>query len=94
MRRVERSYMENKTTTELIDLLNQEFSDSDYEEGGKYSLIMNELKNRSPFQEMLNEVYEESLPYLASQIEKLQNDVRLLKRHKHDENNGDVLVRI
>lgn len=86
--------MENKTTTELIDLLNQDFNDSAYDDDGEYTLIMNELKNRSPFQEMLNEVYEESLPYLASQLEKLQEDVKLLKRHKHDEKNGDVLVRI
>ena len=86
--------MENKTTTELIDLLNQEFKDSDYDDGGKYVRIMNELKNRSPFQEMLNEVYEESLPHLANQLEVLREDVKLLKRHKHDEKNGDVLVRI
>ena len=86
--------MENKTTTELIDLLNQDFTDSDYDDGGKYTRIMNELKNRSPFQEMLNKVYEESLPHLANQLEQLQSDVKLLKRHKHDEKNGDVLVRI
>ena len=86
--------MENKTTTELIDLLNKDFDDSAYENNGEYTLIMNELKNRSPFQEMLNEVYEESLPYLANQLEALQADVKLLKRHKHDEKNGDVLVRI
>lgn len=86
--------MENKTTTELIDLLNQDFSDEDYDNSGKYTLIMNELKNRSPFQEMLHEVYEESLPNLAKQVEYLQEQVKLLKRHKHDEKNGDVLVRI
>jgi hypothetical protein len=86
--------MENKNTTELLDLLNQEFTDEDFNDGGKYQLIMNELKNRSPFQEMLNEVYEESLPHLANQLETLQSDVKLLKRHKHDEKNGDVLVRI
>lgn len=86
--------MENKKTTELIDLLNQDFDDSAYDDDGEYTLIINELKNRSPFQEMLNDVYEESLPRLASQLEQLQADVKLLKRHKHDEKNGDVLVRI
>lgn len=86
--------MENKTTTELIDLLNKEFSDADFDDGGEYDQVMKELKNRSPFQEMLNEVYEESLPILAAQVQSLQNDVKLLKRHKHDEKNGDVLVRI
>lgn len=86
--------MENKTTTELIDLLNQEFEDSDYNDGGDYDLIMKELKNRSPFQEMLNEVYEESLPHLIDQVRHLQEEVKKLKRHKHDEKNGDVLVRI
>lgn len=86
--------MENKTTTELIDLLNKDFSDSDYEDGGEYDRIMRELKDRSPFQEILNEVYEESLPHLAGQVEYLQEQVKLLKRHKHDEKNGDVLIRI
>ena len=86
--------MENKTTTELIDLLNEEFTDEAYDDDGIYTIIMNELKNRSPFQEMLNEVYEESLPQLAGQIEYLQQEVKKLKRHKHDERNGDVLIRI
>lgn len=86
--------MENKKTTELIDLLNKDFNDSAYDDDGEHTLIINELKNRSPFQEMLNDVYEESLPRLASQLEQLQADVKLLKRHKHDDKNGDVLVRI
>ena len=38
--------MENKTTTELLDLLNTEFADKDYNDDGKYTLIMNELKDR------------------------------------------------
>ena len=86
--------MENKTTTELIDLLNKDFSDEDFNDDGEYSLIMKELKNRSPFQEMLNEVYEDSLPNLAEQVAHLQNEVKKLKRHKHDIQTGDVLVRI
>jgi hypothetical protein len=86
--------MENKKTTELIDLLNQDFPDSAYEDDGEYTLIINELKTRSPFQEMLSDWYDESLPNLAKQVEYLQEQVKLLKRHKHDEKNGDVLVRI
>ena len=86
--------MENKTTAELIELLNQDFPDEAYDDDGEYYLIMNELKSRSPFQEMLNDVYEESLPRLAKQVEYLQEQVKLLKRHKHDEKNGDVLVRL
>ena len=43
---------------------------------------------------MLNEWFEESIPVLAKQVEKLTEDVKLLKRHKHDDRTGDVLVRI
>lgn len=86
--------MENKTTTELIDLLHKDFPDEAYEDNGEYTLIIKELKSRSPFQEMLDNAYEESLPHLAEQVEYLQEQVKLLKRHKHDDKNGDVLVRL
>ena len=85
--------MENKTTTELLDEL-AKLTDEDYDDDGKYQQIIAVLKDRDPFTQLLNEMYEDSLPKAWEAIQDLQEDVKLLKRHKHDEKNGDVLVRI
>ena len=85
--------MENKKTTELIDEL-ENLADEDYDDGGKRDQIMTELTKREPFSILLSEYYDESLPKIAEIVFELQDDVKLLKRHKHDEKNGDVLVRI
>lgn len=85
--------MENKKTTELIDEL-ENLADEDYDDGGKRDQIMAELTRREPFSILLSEYYDESLPKIAEIVFELQDDVKLLKRHKHDEKNGDVLVRI
>lgn len=85
--------MENKKTTELIDEL-QNLTDDDWGGGGKYEEIMEELKIREPFATLLNPEYEGSVTDLEKRIAALQDDVKKLKRHKHDQDNGDVLVRI
>ena len=85
--------MENKKTTELLDEL-ANLTDDDYEDNGKYQQIISVLKTREPFTALLNDMYEESLPAVWEAVEKLKEDIKLLKRHKHDEKNGDVLVRI
>ena len=92
--------MENKTTTELLELLRKapkedikgydEFWASD----GIYEQIMEELKIRYPFQILLDEDWENSLPNLVNQVEDLKEEIKKLKRHKHDEKTGDVLIRI
>lgn len=84
--------MENKKTTELIELL-ETMTDDGYEDG-TYDQIIGELRNREPFTMLLNREYEGSLPRLVDMVEILQEDVKKLKRHKHDADNGDVLVRI
>ena len=87
--------MENKKTTELIDLLqNLSEEKGDFEEGGKYEKIFGELRNREPFLQILGEDYDESLPAVWEAIKEIQEDIKLLKRHKHDERSGDVMVRI
>ena len=85
--------MENKKTTELLDEL-ANLTDDDYNDDGKYQQIISVLKTREPFTTLLNDMYEESLPAVWEAVETIKQDIRLLKRHKHDEKNGDVLVRI
>ena len=87
--------MENKKTTELIDLLhNLSEEKGDWKSGGKYEKIMEELITRYPFFDLLDEDHDRSIPALWNIIEELQDDIKKLKRHKHDEKTGDVLIRI
>ena len=87
--------MENKTTTELIDLLNNLSEEKgDFNEGGKYEKIMGELETREPFIQILGEDWETSLPAVWEAIKEIQEDIKLLKRHKHEEKSGDVMIRI
>ncbi len=92
--------MENKTTTELLELLNKspEEGEKGYDEfwetDGIYEEIMEELKTREPFSSILNPDYDESLPSAFEAIKELEEEVKKLKRHKHDERSGDVLIRI
>ena len=87
--------MENKTTTELLELLSKLTDEKgDFKAGGKYDRIMEELKTRYPFYDIFNEEYENSLPALREEIDELKADIKKLKRHKHDGKSGDVLIRI
>ena len=88
--------MENKTTTELLELLRKlpDNGDETWGSGGKYTKIIDELKTRYPFQDLLDEDWENSLPDLINQIKELKDEIKKLRRHKHDEKNGDVLIRI
>ena len=87
--------MENKTTTELLDLLSKLSEEKgDWQTGGKYEQIMDVLKTREPFTELLNEDYDESLPSAWIAIKGLQEEIKKLKRHKHDPKTGDVMIRI
>lgn len=87
--------MENKETTELLDLLAKLDEDKgDWSTGGKYEQIIAELKTREPFTELLNEDYDRSLPAVWEAIDELREDIKKLKRHKHDEKTGDVMVRV
>jgi predicted AlkP superfamily phosphohydrolase/phosphomutase len=87
--------MENKTTTELLDSLSRLSEEKgDWAAGGKYEQIMNVLKTREPFTDLLNEDYDESLPSAWEAIRDLQEEIKKLKRHKHDPKTGDVMIRI
>lgn len=92
--------MENKTTVELLTILENvpEEGSEKYDEfwasGGVYEQAIAALKNREPFTTLLGEMDELSLPSAWEAIERLQEQVKQLKRHKHDPNNGDVLIRM
>ncbi len=85
--------MENKTTTELIELLNKISKKEPFDEQ-KYSEVMAELKEREPFLQILGEDWDTSLPAVWEEIEDLKAEIKKLKRHKHDDKTGDVLIRI
>ena len=85
--------MENKKTTELLDLLKTLIDKEGNLEDG-YQEALDELKSREPFWQIFNEDYDESLPALKGQVDELIEEIKKLKRHKHDEKTGDVLIRI
>ena len=87
--------MENKTTSELLNLLaNLDENKGDWQTGGKYEQIMDVLKTREPFNTILGEDFDESLPAAFEAIKELQEEIKQLKRHKHDQKTGDVMIRI
>ncbi len=69
-------------------------SGGDWKTGGKYEQIMRELETRYPFQNLLDKDWEESLPQAWERIKELEGEIKKLKRHKHDDKTGDVLIRI
>jgi hypothetical protein len=92
--------MENKTTIELLELLNKAPKEGEkgYDEfwasEGKYEQLMGELETREPFVQILGKDWDTSLPAVWEAIEKIIEDIKKLKRHKHEEKSGDVVVRI
>lgn len=85
--------MENKKTTELIDLLHSLIDKEGNLKNG-YQEALEELKSREPFYTLLNEDFEESIPVIMETLKGIEEDIKVLKRHKHDEKTGDVMVRV
>ena len=86
--------MENKTTTELLEILWKiEKADSD-DKWDEYEAAYTELCSRTPFKDILGMRTEANEFTLEERIDELEDQLKLLKRHKHDPNNGDVLIRI
>jgi hypothetical protein len=92
--------MENKTTTELLDLLFKIERKAEKDTDGKkdwadYEEVLAELRKRPPFDSLIGNRQSEGYePSLKEAMEDVQDDLKKLKRHKHDEHSGDVLVRI
>jgi len=85
--------MENKKTTELIDLLHSLIDKEGRQKEG-YEEALEELKSREPFWTLLDDDYDEGIPAIMGYIRSLEAEVKLLKRHKHDEKTNDVMVRV
>ena len=89
--------MENKDTTELLDLVatieKQSESEDDFN-WDEYGEACAELRKRFPFSEILGEKDDLNDYTLEEKIEELEETVKKLKRHKHDVKTGDVLIRI
>lgn len=92
--------MENKETSELLDLLwkmdqSTDETVSDWDAHWKtYGEVRAELEKRPPFNEIIGEREERNEYSHEERLEDLENEIKLLKRHKHDTNSGDVMVRI
>jgi hypothetical protein len=87
--------MENKKTTELLDLVwdleNQENGKQDWE---KYDDVYEELCRRTPFKQILGTNNDDRDLTFTERLDELEKNTTLLKRHKHDDKTGDVMVRI
>lgn len=90
--------MENKATSELLDLLWKEEKKS--EKTGEalsdiYDEVLAELRKRAPFDRIIGDRQSDGYdPSLEEEMEDVIGDIRQLKRHKHDPHSGDVLIRI
>lgn len=81
--------MENKKTTELLDLLYEKRKKDEFDD--EYQEIIAELREREPFYSMSHDV--NGTP-IEESLEQTDEVLKKLKRHKHDPQNGDVLIRI
>ena len=87
--------MENKKTTELLDLYKTLIDkDGNILDREKYDDWWEIIKLREPFYGILHEDAENSISTLRENIDYLTVELRKLRRHKHDEKTGDVLIRI
>lgn len=89
--------MENKKTTELLDLL-QKVGIDEKSNQGDVDEVFAELCKRPPFDKLFGENQYDSSNTgdmtHEERLDEIEGDVKLLERHKHDEKSGDVMVRI
>lgn len=87
--------MENKKTTELLDLLGEKNKDGDdvLSPDEQEEILVN-LRSRTPFFDILESDWDESLPAAIQRIRDLEDEVVRLKRHRHDPKTDDVVIRI
>ncbi|MCK4307294.1 hypothetical protein KAW50_03590 [candidate division WOR-3 bacterium] len=91
--------MENKTTIELLELISKLEKQADKDPNGetdweKLDEALEELRNREPFRGILGESDDPNDLTLQERIEELEDTVKELRRHKHYERSGDVMIRI
>lgn len=91
--------MENKKTSELLDLLWElENAPEGKEDWDKYAEVYDEVIKRPPFNNLLGDNKFNSDAWgdmtLEERTAQLSGEIKLLNRHKHDSHTGDVMVRI
>jgi len=87
--------MENKATTELLDLLwKLENAPEDKQDWDKFGEVFAELRKRPPFSDILGTKDDANDQTHEERLDDLDEDVKSLKRHKHCGKTGDVLIRI
>ncbi len=87
--------MENKTTTELLDILVKiERTEGEKADWDRFGDAYAELRKRSPFSDIFGSKDDSNDPTHEERLENLEKTVKELKRHKHDEKTGDVMIRI
>lgn len=90
--------MENKNTSELLDLLWKYERESEKTGDAlpdEYDDVVAELRKRPPFDRIVGNRQDEGYePSIEEKPEEALDDVKRLKRHKHDERSGDVMIRI
>lgn len=82
--------LENKKTSELLDLLQTLVDEQGNLQEG-YEEVREELLSREPFYSLNKPRGDETI---SEELDEIDEDIKKLKRHKHDEKNGDVLIRI
>jgi hypothetical protein len=85
-----KSPLENKKTSELLDLLQTLIDEQGNLQEG-YDEAREELLSREPFYSLYKPRDNETV---SEELSAIEEDIKKLKRHKHDEKNGDVLIRI
>lgn len=90
MTKKELGSLENKKTSELLDLI-----PSLVDEGGHildgYNEVLDELRSREPFYSLLRPRDNETV---SDELGSIEDEIKKLKRHKHDPQSGDVMIRI
>ena len=81
---------ENKKTSELLDLLPTLVDETGHLLDG-WEECREEIMSREPFYSLLKPRDGDTV---SEELEAIEEDIKKLKRHKHDEKNGDVLIRI
>lgn len=80
---------ENKKTSELLDLLPTLIDENGRLEAD-HEAVFEELKSREPFYSLIHPRDKE----VSEELQNIEEDIKKLKRHKHDDKTGDVVVRI
>ncbi len=90
MSKKEHGSLENKKTTELLDSIQLLITEDGQLLDG-YDETLDELNSREPFYSLRKPRDDETV---SEELDLIDRELKDLKRHKHDERTGDVMIRI